>query len=349
MSQLLLFSGSADPAISPFGTCRPDLDSERLLTAFQDLRLAQGAHSQSVRREASQLRAVIREAGAKGQPAALRTLCGDLGLIAHVLREPRIPIARSTGRARLAAVQRFIQLIAPAFGRDPSVDLATLDALLPARRSRGWHTTGTLVAGTPGRRRRRGPTLDAADLHRLVDAARDGPIAQVPRDRALVALHCFSGLRPEEIIRLRWEDLSTELTVSGHYGLTVTVERDGRHVLLLLPGPASDAVEALANVIGGPAASLTGPVLCARGTSGRPLSYRAARDVLQDASRRAGLPLVEASTLRAACAHWLRSQGLSDHEVATVLGLARVRSVDRLLRHHAALDAQRTVREAIAR
>jgi hypothetical protein len=45
------------------------------------------------------------------------------------------------------------------------------------------------------------------------------------------------------------------------------------------------------------------------------------------------------------CAHWLRGQGLSDHEVAQVLGLARVRSVDRLLQRHTALDAQRVVRE----
>ena len=115
-----------------------------------------------------------------------------------------------------------------------------------------------------------------------------------------------------------------------------------------MPGPASEAVEALAGAMGGSVESLSGPVLCARGASGRPLSYRAARDVLQDACRRAGLPPVESTSLRAACAHWLRSQGLSDHEVAAVLGLARVRSVDRLLRHHAALDAQRTVRERLA-
>jgi predicted XRE-type DNA-binding protein len=70
--------------------------------------------------------------------------------------------------------------------------------------------------------------------------------------------------------------------------------------------------------------------------------------VLQDACRRAGLPVVDAASLRAACAHWLRSQDLSDHEVATVLGLARVRSVDRLLRQHAALDAQRVVRDVLA-
>jgi hypothetical protein len=63
----------------------------------------------------------------------------------------------------------------------------------------------------------------------------------------------------------------------------------------------------------------------------------------------ASLPPVESTSLRAAFSHWLRSQGLSDHEVAVVMGLERVRSVDRLLRHHAALDAQRAVREALAR
>jgi hypothetical protein len=71
--------------------------------------------------------------------------------------------------------------------------------------------------------------------------------------------------------------------------------------------------------------------------------------VLQVACRRAGLPTVESITLLAACAHWLRSQGLSDHEVAQVLGLARVRSVDRLLQGHAAIDAQRIVREILVR
>jgi hypothetical protein len=71
--------------------------------------------------------------------------------------------------------------------------------------------------------------------------------------------------------------------------------------------------------------------------------------VLENACRRAGLPLVESTALRAACAHWLRGQGLSDHEIAAVLGLARVRGIDRLLRHHSALDAQRAVRERLAR
>ena len=70
--------------------------------------------------------------------------------------------------------------------------------------------------------------------------------------------------------------------------------------------------------------------------------------MLLEACQRAGLPPAESAELRAGCAHWLRAQGLSEHEVASVLGLARVRSVDLLLARHAALDAQRRVREQLS-
>jgi integrase len=349
MTQLTRFGSDWDAMTTGVDSLRPDDDSERLLVTFEDARIADGAHPRSARREAGQLRALLREAGSVGQRTTLRALFADLDLLARLLLEPATAISRSTGCVRLLAAQRCIRIVGSALGRDPATDLATLDALLPARRSAGGHATGTLVAGTPGRRRRQGPTLDAVDLRRLVDAAGMGPIAQAPRDRALVALHCFSGLRPEEIVRLRWEDLSAELTASGHFGLTVTIERESRRVRLFLSEPATEAIEALARATGGSVKSRSGPLLCAHGRPGRPLSYRAARDVLQDAFRRAGLPMVESVALRAACAHWLRGQGLSDHEVAIVLGLAKVRSVDRLLRHHAALDAQRTVRERLSR
>jgi integrase len=348
MSQLQLFSLASDTVSAPAEARSPDADSARLLGAFRETRLVQGASPHSVRREVSQLRAIIREAQAVDPSVTPPTLLANIHLVACVLREPHVPIARSTGRARLLAAQRFIRIMGPKLGRDPATDLATLDVLLPARRSAGWHTTGTLVAGSPDRRRRRGPTLDAADLRRLVDAAGSGHPAVAARDRALVALHCFTGLRPEEIVRLRWGHLSTELTASGHYGVTAAIERSGRQVSLLLPSPAADALTALA-ANAQSSESLSGPIFRSRGTSDTPLSYRAARDVLQDACRRAGLPIVESTALRSACAHWLRSQGLSDHEVANVLGLARVRSVDRLLQRNVTLDAQRTVREILAR
>jgi integrase len=349
MSQLPLFSLASEPDIAPHDAPRSDHDSERLLAAFSDARLAEGAHRQSVRREASQLRAVVREARAADPSITLRALVGNLDLIARVLREPQAPISRATGRVRLLAVQRFIGLMGRRLDRDPAQDLTALDILLPARRSTGWHTTGTLVAGAAGRRRRRGPTLDAADLRRIVDAAGSEGGPYVLRDRVLVALHCFTGLRPEEVLRLRWEDIDSELTADGRYGLVAAVVRKGRHAKLLLPAPAADAVGALARAAGGSVESLSGHVFMARGSSGRTLSYRAARDIIRAACRRSGLPSVESASLRAACAHWLRSQGLSDHEVAAVLGLARVRSVDRLLRHHAALNAQHQVSEILGR
>jgi integrase len=109
------------------------------------------------------------------------------------------------------------------------------------------------------------------------------------------------------------------------------------------------ALRALAEHSGAEMSSLSGPVFRAQGRTGRPLSYRLARSMLTAACRRAGYPVVEAVELRAGFASWLRAQGLSDHEVAEVLGLARVRSVDDLLRRHAALGAQRTVRERIGR
>jgi integrase len=349
LRQIPLFDPPAGSARASSAEHRRAGDAEDLLTAFRDARLAEGAHPHSVRREVGQLRALLRAAETAGRAATLETLLADLDVLAELLREPPTAISRSTGRDRLRAIQRLIRIVGPMLGRDPSVDLAALDALLPTRRPTGWHATGVLVAGISGRRRRRGPTLDAADLRRIVDAAGAATGGRPIRDRALVALHCFSGLRPEEIVRLRWEDLDTELSASGRYGLAAAVARDGRQVKLLLPGPASEAIERLAHTMGGTVESRSGSVFRARGMPDRPLSYRAARDVLQDACRRAGLPRVESVALRAACAHWLRSQGLSDHEVASVLGLARVRSVDRLLRHHAALDAQRIVREILAR
>lgn len=323
-----------------------DTGSEGLLHTFATERLGQGANRRSVRREVSQLRSIARECGGAGRPLPLRDILADPGRVAHVLREPRAPISRATGRARLLAVQRFLRIVGPALGRDAAADLAVLDALLPARPASGWHAAGTLVAGETGRRRRRGPTLDAADLRRIVDAAgvdRCGESAA--RDRALVAVQCFSGLRAEEAVGLRWEDLESRLTPTGFYGLTATIEREGRRLRLPLPGPIGEALQSLKCRAEGRGTDLSGPVFRTSRRPWRALSYRAARNVLVGACRRAGLPAMETAGLRAGCAHWLRTQGLSDHEVASVLGLARVRSVDRLLERHAALDAQRRVRE----
>src|SRR5690242_19253363 len=104
MRQLRLFSKGEDLTVATAGARWTDCDSARLIADFRRARMGQSAHPESVRREVSQLRSVMREAGAVDDAVTIRTLFADLDLIARVLREPQVPIARSTGRTRLLAV-----------------------------------------------------------------------------------------------------------------------------------------------------------------------------------------------------------------------------------------------------
>lgn len=342
--QLSFFEQSVLPAAKRTGL---GSDSDALLHEFRTARLLAGANAESVRREVSQLRALAREAG-RHEPASLAQLANDLGAVARALSEPRTSGSRSTTLARLAAFQRFLELLGPSLGVDPHAAIAALEDLLPGKQSGRWHESGLAVAGTSHRRRRRGPTLNTADLHRIAEAAGLTSDRSRARNVALVALHCFSGLRPAEVSQLLWQDLMAPSTAIGHAELRAMVERSGRRLALRILDPAVEAIEMLAHSLGGTVRALAGPVFRLSPKSTRSLSYRAVRDILRKACRGAGLPAVESTELRAAFAYSLRARGLSAPEVAEVLGLERVRSVDRLLRRHRALDAQRRVREILA-
>jgi integrase len=280
--------------------------------------------------------------------AALEVMLSRPDLVAQALMVPGRPIAESTGRGRLVALRRFVRFLAPLVECDAVTLLDTLDRLLPANRPAGWHTTGIVLAGSRTRRRR-GPTLEAEHLHALVRAAGTSEEGRhAVRDRAIVALHCWSGLRPEEIVALRWEALSVGRTSRDELRYAVTIYRDGQDITMPMSEPAIDPLESLAIEHGGWIGLLSGYVFQPHRREDRPLSYRAAREVLRAACSSAGLPAVDAVLLRAAFAAWLKSRGLSDHEVALMLGLRRVRSVDRLLLRHAQLSAQRRVREILA-
>jgi site-specific recombinase XerD len=127
----------------------------------------------------------------------------------------------------------------------------------------------------------------------------------------------------------------------------VTICRGDQDMTLPLLDHAISALESLAIQHSGWIGVLNGYVFHAHRRDERPLSYRACREVIRSACIHAGLPAVDAGQLRAAFASWLKSQGLSDHEVALVLGLRMVRSVDRLLLRHTQLNAQRRVRELL--
>ncbi len=326
-----------------------DSESERLLKIFAEKRSADGAHPRSVKREVSQLRSLAGELQVESDLISLTVLFRDLRLLAQALCEPRSSIARSTGRVRYVAARRFMEFVAPLLGRDARRDLLTLDSYLPAGRRTAWHSTGIVVAGAPSRRSRRAVSLDWSHLIQLVDTASTAETSvQTIRNVALVALHCFSGLRPEEIVLLQWKDIATDYSpFDDRHHFKVRVKRAGRDLWLPLVSPAVKAITSLATSFAWRSDPRSGPLFESRNGVGRPLGYRAVRMILKEVCRRAGLPAVEAIDLRAAFAYGLRMRGLSDHEVAAVLGLAQVRSLDRLLRRHMALDAQRKVREIL--
>ncbi len=347
MLQLSLFEPGQPEEVASQPEPTPVHCSEELLDIFQTARLNSGAHQRTVAREVSQLRSIARESRSTGGPSELTELFSDLKFVANALIEPSTPIARSTGRARLIAAQRYIRIISPLFRRNADSEPTRLDALLPASKTTSWHTTGILVGGSRSRSHRRPPTLDSQDLHRIVHSAENSSARQPFRDKALIALHCFSGLHPEEIASLTWENVETAPGRDDSLSLEVSIVRGSVRRCLPLPVPAAMPLVSYANSQGGSIVTLTGAIFRRHLSSASPLSYRAVRNILKRACKDAGLLVAEAVDLRAAFAYWLRTQGLSDHETALALGLERVRSVDRLLKRHHALDSQRRTREML--
>ena len=276
---------------------------------------------------------------------SLRSLFAEPPAVARALLEPTRTIAWSTGRARLVAVQRFVREC----GRDigipsPLEFLEALDALLPARTPRDWHTVGTIIAGSRTRGRPQCPTLYPQDLERVVSDTGTSVSYRHLRDKVLVALHCSTGLRPDEIARLRRSDV---LLGTDGWQVVVEVWRAGRLLRLPLTGPSTGLLLALCQDHRKTDTSVNAHLFRRTQSSNQPLSLRAVRGIVRRVCARAGFPLANATDLRAGFAYSLRLRGLSDHETAAMLGLKQVRSLDRLLARHAALDAQRRVREAL--
>jgi integrase len=325
-AQPFLFKLSPARRHDPPPSSALDSASEALLSCYRRLRVASGGHPRTVAREMSQLRSLARELGTS---SPLSAVFQDAATLARLLLEPRSVVSVSTGRCRL--VDRF---------------LTQLDRSLPGRTPRDWQSAGTIVAGHPSRRRPLGPTVEPSDLASIVAAVRARTEERERRDRALVALHCYSGVRPEEAMTLRWSQVHIDADIRQ---VVIQLPRCGRWVHLLLADPAARLLLALREATpDGPDSSEERHIFRRRGGTQERLTPRSIRQIVQRSCRRAGFPLATATDLRAAFAYWLGAQGLSDHEVAAVLGIKQVRSLDRLLARHRALDAQRRVREMLA-
>ena len=289
--QLPLLEVSVSPA-SHQAVVPMDAASLEILENYRRERLKQEATPNTVKRELAMLRTLARQVSPNGREASVIALLRAPMQVAAVLVEPPDDVAQGTVRARLVAFQRFVTIIGPLFGRNPRVDLDALDGQLPRARASGWHTAGVRVGGSKARRQPTGPVLGSADLDRIVKAA--SLTARPARDALLVTLHCFSGLRPEEIVGLTWEQLiHDELRPDGRFGLVVSVRRGSRDVRLLLPDVVRDALDAHASATEPLARPLCRPVFIASQRTGRPLGYRAARKILRWRLPRRGVPIDE--------------------------------------------------------
>src|SRR5260370_39095351 len=106
MKQLCLIDPR--PRVAQRGPLDPA--SEEALQGFQTLRVQKGVSARSVAREISQLRTLVRASAVIGGPDTLTALFADLVQLARIIHTPPTPISRSTGHARLLAVQQFIRV-----------------------------------------------------------------------------------------------------------------------------------------------------------------------------------------------------------------------------------------------
>lgn len=309
-----------------------------LLRLYRQRRYQEECDDDTMDKEISQLRSLARLAYRKDFTP--ETVFRHPRLLANVLLHPSAAIVKPTGRARLIAAQRFIRLCGAEFGiQDPDSFLDSLQAELPSQGDSQWHNDGTIVAGGKSRKRSQNPTLMPSHLNLIVNSGFPRSTYRHARNRALLAAHCFTGLRPEEIVQLTTTQL---LQVAGSRLTYAEIWRNG--TLLRLPIIEDAMFHIRAHLA---SQSQEGYIFTRGRNDPKPLTVRATRNIVKEACFNVGLPAMTATDLRSAFAFLLKGRALSDHEVASVLGLRQVRTVDRLSARHLELKAQRHVHEVL--
>ena len=309
---------------------RLDDESEAILAGYVAT-YARERSAAAVRGEVSQLRSVVRESAALGGPRTLAAVLATIGSIVRVLTVPRHVPSASTASRRWRAIQAaLVHVYGPVDGRSR---IDALDAALPRGPGAEWYQTRVALAGSTRRRRPRSPTIAPSDLARIVEAAGLAkPEPRSLRDRTLMAVHCFSGLTASEIRLLRWADLRWE---SEHETWSAIVRRPRWRTRLAIFGPASSLLIRLRLAAVGKAEYVLA------NARGEPLADRQVRRIVLGACTAAGFPFADRNTLLSAAAAYLSDHEFTDHQIAIALGVTDLRTIDRRLKRHRALRAQR--------
>ena len=331
MNQRPLFDLDAIDPLPKRG--RLDLESEAFLARYREH--YSGVRSDdAIRGEISQLRSAVREVARQGRGVSLREALSDISALAGVLTAPAKTPSESTALIRLGAINAALLL---SFGEEEGrARINQLDRMLPQRTGVEWYQSGVILAGERKRRRAQSPTIEPEDLRRVIDAAGLGKREErALRDQLLVAVECYSGLEAGEIRLLRWSDLRWETEAESW---SVAVERAGRRTRLAVFGVAASLLIRHRLEV-----SATSEYVFSN-SRGEPLAARQARRIVLDACAAAGFPHAARSTLLSAAAEYLSVAGLRDHDLAVVLGVTDMRTINRLLKPHQRLAAQRSAR-----
>lgn len=283
----------------------------------------------------------MREAGMSGCLANLFGVLDDIAMLVRVLTAPAVPLSASTALRRLAAIQSALVL------RHGDVEgrrwIEALDSALPHRGGTEWYESRVALGGQRGRRRAQSPTVEPDDLPGIVEAAHGTKRGLwAARNRALVAIACYSELAATEIQRLTWGDLRLE---ARHEVWTASVSRGGRPSRLVIVGLGASALVRLR--LAGDRADPNDHVFA--NSRGQTLSASEIQRIIRSACAAGGFPLADRNRLLSAFAVYLsETGGLTEHEVAITLGVVDIRTIDRLLTPHRRLKAQRALQNACA-
>jgi integrase len=329
LSQPALFD--LTPSGPRAGRGRLDAASEAFLDAYRT-RYRSARSERTIRGEISQLRTVAREAASTGAIGSISDVLADTSTLATILTAPKVRPSATTALIRLGAINAALLML---YGADEGrLRIAALDAALPKRDGVDWYQSGVVLAGRRERQRAQSPTIEPSDLPAIVEAAAaDKGAARARRDRLLVATHCFSGLEVSEIAALNWSDLHWESEADAW---SVTVSRGGTATPAVIFGVAASLMIRF-RLEADPAARHV-----FTNSRGETLTARQVRRIVVAACSASGFPLADRSTLLSAAAAYLGMNGLTDHEIAMALAIRDMRTVNRLLKPHQRLRAQRT-------
>jgi hypothetical protein len=314
----------------------PDADSQAMIDLYAARRRdeARPPAAASLESELSHLRTAVYASISLGGPDTLRGLLYDPRMTARVFREWRLSHLALTTYA--CTFLRCIDLTVDDPQRAAVLREAVEEGLFPRARA-GWYLAPRMTGGARYRGRPRF-TLWPGDLEKLVNCAgaRADREAWRRRDRAIMAVRCWSGLWRRDLPGLTWGRVQFVEGDGIWCAVVHEVQRYGQHLAIpvlvearpflldLLALRDSEGEQDLDYVFRNVGMGRQGDL----SVGSAPLGGQTFHRVLKQAAEAAGLPGCDDAALRRAYAALLKARGLPDPVIRDARGVRSLESVE---------------------